>query len=107
MPTLDDFLANLDREVRALVDRDWRDVKAEAARDAAAFVEMLKPELQKWAAQLAAGKLEMDDVEYMIGSRRDRAELQELKRLGLSQAKRDKLVNGIVELATKALSKLA
>jgi hypothetical protein len=107
MPTLDDFLANFDREVHALVDRDWRDVKAEAGRDASAFLEMLKPELQKWAAQLAAGKLEMDDVEYMIGSRRERAELQELKRLGLSQAKRDKLVNGIVELATKALSKLA
>ena len=106
MPTLDDFLANLDREVRALVDRDWRDLKTEAGRDASAFLEMLKPDLQKWAAQLAAGKLEMDDVEYMIGSRRERAELQELKRLGLSQAKRDKLVNGIVELATKALSKL-
>lgn len=106
MAKLGDLLANLDRDVRALVDREWTDLKAEAGRDASALLEMLKPDLQKWAAQLEAGKLEMDDVEYMIGSRRERAELQELKRLGLSQAKRDKLVNGVVELVTKALSKL-
>lgn len=43
----------------------------------------------------------------MIESRRDGAEFEELKRLGLAKANRDKLVNGIVDLAMKALSKVA
>lgn len=47
------------------------------------------------------------DVEFMIESRRDGAEFEELKRLGLAKANRDKLVNGIVDLAMKALSKVA
>lgn len=107
MPTLDDLVAKLDREVGALVERDWTDLKAEAGKDAAAFLEMLKPDLQKWAVQLAAGDVDLDDVDYMIGSRRDRAELQELRRMGLAKAKRDKLVNGVVDVVMKALSKLA
>jgi hypothetical protein len=60
MPTRDDPLATLESELRALLERETKDVKAEAGRGAAALLQLLGPDLQKWASQLAAGEVDQD-----------------------------------------------
>jgi hypothetical protein len=88
-----------------MVDREWKELKLEAGKAAAELMTLLRPQLDKWAVQVAAGELDLEDVRRMIGSRVARLELKELTRVGLGKAQRDKLVAAVVDLAMKALSK--
>jgi hypothetical protein len=106
MPTRNDPLATLEADLHALIDREWKEIAAGAERDASAFLDALRPDLQKWAAQLASGELDREDVEFLIKAKQDLAELKELKRLGLAKVQRDKLVAGVIGLAMKALAKV-
>jgi hypothetical protein len=105
MSNLDSILATVKNEVTAYAAGQFKDLKNEAVADGLAFVKSFETDLQTWTKQLACGKLTQDEFKFLVGSKRDLAELAALKAAGLAQARKDGFVNGLAAVVVNAVVK--
>lgn len=106
MPSFDDFLAELKEEVKELVEKSWKDLKEAAIHDAEAFLFKAEGDLRRWTQLLATGALTSQDFEFLLGAKKEVAELGALEQAGLAQVQLDRFMNGVVGAIINAATKI-
>jgi hypothetical protein len=108
MASFDDFTSQLEGELKALVQQNWKDVTAEASKDADAFLKQSEDDLRRWTQQLADGSLTIQDFEFLLGAKKDLAALVSLKQAGLGQIRLESFLSSVlttvVAVATKVFA---
>jgi len=105
MSTFDEFIAAVKSEVPGFAEEQWTEFKDEAVCDGEAFVQAMQADLRTWTKQLAAGKLTQKDFAWLIKGKKDLAVLNELKRVGLTQAELDRFTRGLASIVVSAAVK--
>ncbi len=90
MTKFDDFIDALKDNISDLVREHWKDYSGAAAKDAQAFLEKTRDDLQRWTNLLAQGHLTRDDFEWLVKGKRDLAEMVTLQETGLALAQIDR-----------------
>jgi hypothetical protein len=98
MSRFDDFRSLLAGRVAELASKGWKDYRKEAARDARSFVSKAREDLERWTTLLAEGKLSKEDFEWLLLGKKDLAELEALKRAGLTRARLQRFRTALVKL---------
>ena len=96
MATFDDFLHELEDELKQLLDKGWKDFRNAAAADAKAFLAKAEEDLKRWTQLLASRSLTLQDFEFLLAAKKDVAELRALEAAGLAQVQLDRFINGVV-----------
>jgi hypothetical protein len=97
MADFNDYLSALKTELPEFVTYSWKNEKTAALKDARAFMQEVEADLQRWTALLASGDLTRDDFEWLVAGKKDLAELNALKRKGLSRVALERFVNGLID----------
>jgi hypothetical protein len=98
MSRFDDFRGLLTRRIAELAAEDWKDYRKEATRDARSFVDKTREDLERWTALLAEGKLSKEDFEWLLLGKKDLADLEALKRAGLTRARLQRFRTALIKL---------
>ncbi len=77
----------------------------QAMDDATKFLNKTKSKLQEWALAVEQGKMSVEDVEWLLGSEKDLAEMNALKQKGLTKIKADEFKNQMVNIVVNTISK--
>ncbi|MFH1147091.1 MAG: hypothetical protein V1736_05220 [Pseudomonadota bacterium] len=103
MATFEEILHECRKCIAAFAAENWPEFKQAVMDDAEAFITSTKDDLERWSYQLLTGQLSKDDFEWLVRSKKDLAEMEALKRLGLAQVQLDSLVNGLIEVIIRSL----
>lgn len=98
MPTFNDFLSTVKDDLMEFAKENLNAYKDELLEDGNAFVEKAKDDLKRWTDGLATGALSKADFEFLIKGKKDLAEMEALKQLGLSEIKINKLTEGVISV---------
>lgn len=74
----------------------------EAGKD---YLEVMKDDLKTWSQQVLSGELSLEDVEWLIKSKKDLAEMIFLKEKGLTLVAMDNFKNQLSQMLLGALTK--
>ena len=77
----------------------------EALEAGKAYLESLKDDLKIWSQQVASGELSPEDVEWLVKSKKDLAEMILLKEKGLSMVAIDNFKNQLSQMLIGAVTK--
>lgn len=100
MSRFDDFITALETNLADYARSSfaaWRDA---ATSDGEDFVAQTRDDLERWTQELAAGQIDEDEFMWLIGCKKDLAELLALKQKGLSEAKLDEFFHGLTGVIT-------
>lgn len=95
MPTFNDFLSTLKDDLMTFAKENLEEHKDELLKDGNAFVRKVKKDLERWTEGLATGALSQADFEFLLKGKKDLAEMESLKQLGLSKIRINKITEGI------------
>lgn len=98
MSDFNKFLSALKDGVKQLVTQTLADHRNAAVKDANAFLEKTRVDLERWTKELAAGKLKTDEFEFLVKGKKDLAEMQALKQAGLTLVRVDQFRNSVFDL---------
>jgi hypothetical protein len=98
MPTFNDFVSTLKNDLLDFTKENLEEYKDEILKDGNAFVEKTKEDLQRWTEGLASGALSQADFEFLLKGKKDLAQMEALKQLGLSKIRISKITNGIIDV---------
>ena len=98
MPTFNDFLAIVNDDLMEFAKENINEYKDELLKDGSAFVTKTKEDLERWTAALATGALSEADFEFLLKGKKDLAEMESLRQLGLSKIKISKITNGVIDV---------
>ena len=98
MPTFNDFLSTFKEDLLGFAKDNLNEYKDELIRDGNAFVEKTKSDLKRWTEGLALGTLSKKDFEFLIKGKKDLAQMEALKQLGLSKIRINKILDGVLEI---------
>lgn len=59
---------------------------------------LTEEDLERWTEGLTSGALSKADFEFLLKGKRDLAEMEALKQLGLSKIRINKITNGVIEV---------
>jgi len=96
MPTFNDFLSTLKDNLMIFAKENLEEHKDDLLKDGNAFVRKAKKDLERWTEGLAAGALSKADFEFLLKGKKDLAEMEALKQLGLSRIRINKITDGIL-----------
>jgi hypothetical protein len=105
MPTFNDFVSTLKNDLLDFAKENLEEYKDEILKDGTAFVKKTKSDLERWTNGLASGALSPEDFEFLLKGKKDLAEMETLKQLGLSKVRLDKITNGIIDIITGSVIK--
>lgn len=97
MASFDDFWVKLGVELVEFAVHDWRDYRYAAISDGNDFLEKTQDDIRRWCKLLEEGTISRDDLAVLLATKKDLAELAELKRRGLSRAALDRFMNGLID----------
>lgn len=100
MPTFNDFISILKDDLMDFAKENLEEYKDELLKDGTNFIEKTKSDLERWTEGLESGALSPADFEFLLKGKKDLAEMESLKQLGLSQIRLDKISNGIIDIIT-------
>jgi len=100
MPNFNDFLITLKDDLLDFAQENLEEYKDELVKDGTMFFEKTKSDVERWTDGLASGALSPADFEFLLKGKKDLAEMEALKQVGLAQAKLDKITNGIIDVIT-------
>ena len=103
MPDLETFFTSLTAQIGKLLAGAAGQHVADAQRDAKAFVEAAREDVERWMALAAAGQLKPEDVAWLMQGKQELAQLLALKRVGLAELELVKLRQSVVKLAVDAV----
>lgn len=98
MPTFNDFLSIVKDDLMEFAKENLNEYKDELLKDGSAFVTKAKEDLERWTAALATGALSQADFEFLLKGKKDLAEMESLKQLGLSKIRISKITNGVIDV---------
>jgi len=98
MPTFNDFVTTVKNDLLDFTKENLEEYKDEILKDGNAFVEKTKEDLQRWTEGLASGALSQADFEFLLKGKKDLAQMEALKQLGLSKIRITKITNGIIDV---------
>ena len=98
MPTFNDFLSIVKDDLMDFAKENINEYKNELLKDGNAFVVKAKEDLERWTAALATGALSQADFEFLLKGKKDLAEMESLKQLGLSKIRISKITNGVIDV---------
>jgi hypothetical protein len=98
MPTFNDFVTTVKNDLLDFTKENLEEYKDEILKDGNAFVEKTKEDIQRWTEGLASGALSKSDFEFLLKGKKDLAEMEALKQLGLSKIRITKITNGIIDV---------
>jgi len=94
MPTFNDFTSTLKNDLLDFAKENLDEYKDEILKDGTIFIEKTKSDLERWAEGLASGALSQSDFEFLLKGKKDLAEMEALKQLGLSKIRITKIIVG-------------
>jgi len=98
MPTFNDFVSTLKNDLLDFAKENLEEYKDEILKDGARFVEKAKSDLERWTEGLATGALSKSDFEFLLKGKKDLAQMEALKQLGLSKIRITKITNSIIDV---------
>ena len=98
MPTFNDFVSTLKSDLLDFAKLNYEEYKDELLKDGTIFIEKAKSDLERWTDGLASGALSKDDFEFLLKGKKDLAQMEALKQLGLSKIRITKITNGIIDV---------
>lgn len=105
MPTFNDFITTLEHDLLDFAKENLEEYKDDLLKDGTTFIEKTKSDLERWSEGLASGALSADDFEFLLKGKKDLAEMEALKQLGLSQIRIDKITNGLIDVIAGSVIK--
>jgi len=98
MPTFNDFVSTLKTDLLDFAKVNYEEYKDELLKDGTLFIEKAKSDLERWTDGLASGALSKADFEFLLKGKKDLAQMEALKQLGLSKIRITKITNGIIDV---------
>ncbi|OGU79896.1 MAG: hypothetical protein A2W11_08080 [Ignavibacteria bacterium RBG_16_35_7] len=98
MPTFNDFVSTLKSDLLDFAKENLEEYKEELLKDGTLFIEKTKSDIERWTEGLASGALSKEDFEFLLKGKKDLAQMETLKQLGLSQIRITKITNGIIDV---------
>jgi hypothetical protein len=98
MPTFNDFLSTLKNDLLDFAKENLNEYKDELLKDGNAFIEKAKADLKRWTDGLVAGSLSQKDFEFLVKGKKDLAQMETLKQIGLSKIRINKIINGMLDI---------
>jgi len=98
MPTFNEFLSTLKEDLLDFAKENLEEYKDELLKDGNEFVKKTKKDLERWTEGLASGALSKADFEFLLKGKKDLAEMEALKQLGLSKIKVSKITNSVIDV---------
>lgn len=98
MPTFNDFVSTVKNDLLDFAKENLEEYKDEILKDGTKFVEKTKSDLERWTQGLASGALSPADFEFLLKGKKDLAEMEALKQLGLSKIRITKTTNSIIDV---------
>ncbi|MGB5529616.1 MAG: hypothetical protein WBQ32_06565 [Ignavibacteriaceae bacterium] len=98
MPTFNDFLSTIKNDLLEFAKENLDEYKDELLKDGNEFVKKTKKDLERWTEGLVSGALSKKDFEFLLKGKKDLAEMEALKQLGLSKIKVSKITNGVIDV---------
>ena len=96
MPTFNDFLSTLKQDLLDFAKTNLNEYKDELLKDGNAFIDKTKTDLKRWADGLVQGTLSQKDFEFLVKGKKDLAQMEALKQVGLSKIRINKIVDGVL-----------
>lgn len=97
MPDFNELLKAIRTALQNLVETHWQDVKDAALQDSTAFLAKTRADLERWTTLLSAGSLTAEEFAFLVRAKKDLAELEALKQLGLAKARLTRFRNALVD----------
>ena len=98
MPTFNEFLSTIKDDLLEFAKENFEEYKDELLKDGNEFVKKAKKDLERWTDGLASGALSKADFEFLLKGKRDLAEMEALKQLGLSKIRVNRITNGVIDV---------
>jgi hypothetical protein len=98
MPTFNDFVSTLKNDLLDFAKENLEEYKEELLKDGTLFIEKAKSDLERWTEGLASGALSKGDFEFLLKGKKDLAQMEALKQLGLSKIRITKITNSIIDI---------
>lgn len=98
MPNFNDFIVTLKSDLLDFAKENLEEYKDELLKDGTQFVEKTKSDLERWTDGLASGALSPKDFEFLLKGKKDLAEMEALKQLGLSKIRITKIFNSLTNV---------
>ena len=98
MPTFNDFVATFKNDLLDFAKENFDEYKEELLKDGNTFLEKSKSDIQRWTEGLASGALSSADLEFLLKGKKDLAQMEALKQIGLSKIRISKITNGIIDV---------
>lgn len=98
MSTFNDFVATLKNDLLDFAKVNYEEYKDELLKDGTLFIEKAKSDIERWTEGLASGTLSKADFEFLLKGKKDLAQMEALKQLGLSKIRITKITNGIIDV---------
>jgi len=105
MPDFNDFISALKADLIDFAKENLNEYKDELLKDGNAFVKKAKKDLERWTAGLAAGMLSKKDFEFLLKGKKDLAEMEALKQLGLAKVRIAKIRDGVIDIVLGSVFK--
>jgi hypothetical protein len=99
MQTFNDFLSTFKNDLLDFAKENLNEYKDELLKDGNTFIEKAKADLKRWTDGLISGSLNQKDFEFLIKGKKDLAQMEALKQIGLSKIRINKIVNGMLDVA--------
>lgn len=96
MSKFDDFISELEQNLVSYAKSSFSDYAEAAIADGRGFIRQTESDLKRWTKELASGKLSKSDFEWLLGAKKDLAELTALKEAGLARAELDRFFDGLI-----------
>lgn len=96
MPTFNEFISTVKDDLLDFAKENLNEYKDELLKDGNAFIKKAKKDLERWTEGLASGALSQADFEFLLKGKKDLAEMEALKQLGLSKIKVNKITDGVI-----------
>lgn len=106
MPTSDEFIEALKTELVEFAEYSWNTYRDSAIKDGDEFIEKFKADLERWSKMLAKRDLTIDEFEWLVVGKKDLAELNTLKQLGLTKIALDQFINGLIDTIVSTAFKI-
>ena len=98
MPTFNDFVTTFKSDLLEFAKENFDEYKEELLKDGNSFLEKSKSDIQRWTEGLASGALSSADLEFLLKGKKDLAQMEALKQIGLSKIRISKITNGIIDV---------
>jgi len=98
MPNFNDFILTVKNDLLDFAKENLEKYKDELLKDGTQFVKKTKSDLERWTEGLASGTLSPADFEFLLKGKKDLAEMEALKQLGLSKIRITKVSNSIIDV---------